>query len=72
MALSAIPEQITYDRLRNDPGVGVQDLQAALNVWFQEASSRDLSRVLDVIRKHQVTWKTAPKAGFFNRQSHLG
>ncbi len=72
MALSASPEQITYDRLRHDPCVGVQDLQAALNVWFEEAGSRDLSRVLDVIRKHQVTWKTAPKAGFFNRQGHLG
>ena len=72
MALSASPEQITYDRLRYDPCVGVADLQAALNEWFQEAGSRDLSRVLDVIRKHAVTWKIAPKAGFFNRQGHLG
>ena len=62
--LPASAEQITYDRLRQDPCVGVQDLQAALNVWFEEAHTRDLSRVLDVIRDEQVTWKTAPRLVF--------
>ena len=45
-----------------DPAIAVGDLEDCLEAYFKKMKYRNMEEVLDVIRQHKITWKSAPKA----------
>ena len=52
----------TAGKVHPDPAVSVADLENALEAFFKKVGYRNVEELLEVIKQHKITWKSAPKA----------